>query len=114
MPKQTGGKTYDIVSSKYNWTVSNQRLAREEVPIIELEEFAQSTSATWASLQYWKTHGAQLLKGLIDVGTGGKQSYSALTKKMTDAEVYAALYVADPTGNTYKLPFYDKYHHNHA
>ena len=79
--------------TKLTWTASKMSpAAMAELPYIELYEYTQTYSALAAQIERWMTSLDPDDTGVI-------------------VDPYADLYIAKPTGNVYRLPFFNDYHH---
>ena len=83
------GKSYDIVSNRDGrWCVADTHNT-EQVPRVKMVQFQQNGSAMAQALAYW----------------------ADMENKERGGSPYANLYMADPTGNVFWLPYLEKYHH---
>jgi len=112
------GDIVDVVKL-YDWTVGNI-WARKNVPSVTLIEYQQTSQSIIQSIKYWLTQGRQLGEQL-----GGttwnifSNSDSGIVNNLTNiaalspsSEPYKGLYMAKKTGNVYRFPYLNSYHHN--
>lgn len=94
-----GGGRVDVVND-FAWTKS-PKSARADVPYVDLIEYQQTTGQLGASLLYYSRIAATIV--------GGSGSVFAPTDP---ASVYQYKYLAQPTGFSYRLPYFSSQKHN--
>jgi len=110
---------YDIVKN-YDWTVSNQTMARAEAPRIVLTEFQQTQSALTQSINYWfnqagdfKNKAGSVIDGFKENGITKDSLMAAKNEALSYTnDPYRGLYIAEPTDNVFTLPYYANYNHS--
>ena len=106
-PNQNGG-VVDVVS-EYPWTVNDPaNAARETVPYIEMTEYQITSGQLQTSLYYWVRG---IRDGVEEIGSYLEGGFDEQGGSVTN-NPYDGLYRADPTGFTYRLPFFGNYNHN--
>lgn len=98
--KPVGSGLVDVVKD-FAWTLSPKN-ARTDVPFVELTEYQQTTGQLGASLLYY----SRIAANAINNGT------SAVLAPSDPAEVYKYKYLAQPTGFTYRFPYFSAIKHS--
>lgn len=97
-PKSVGLNNVDgNVVDNYNWCLNNGK--KDDVPVIAMWEYQQTTSSLYNSIAYWTY-------GTIDRNVGKNGEVFSI-----GSDSYKNLYLASETGQTFRFPYYDEYHH---
>lgn len=99
---QPNNKSYEIdVVSKYRWTLSNViNEQAEEIPYIRLKEFKCLESSIEKQISFYTQYSADVAANVANVG-------SSIKKGVLDD--YKSLWPkTNPTGFTYKIPYFNK------
>jgi len=96
-----GGTGLVNVVDNFSWTLSPKN-ARVDVPYVELVEYQQTTGQLGASLLYYSRIAANAIDNGLD----------AAFAPTDPSEVYKYKYLAQPTGFTYRFPYFSTSKHN--